>query len=103
MSIIMRIIQQFDAAKEKEFMELEKKFAELEMNREDYPKGKRLQPISATEPCNSLIWEHEFSDIQTAYKTLDFFSGDASHEELLAQQLPFFKQAKVEFYKKLTF
>ena len=99
----MRIIQQFDAAKEKEFMELEKKFAELEMNREDYPKGKRLQPISATEPCNSLIWEHEFSDIQTAYKTLDFFSGDASHEELLAQQLPFFKQAKVEFYKKLTF
>ena len=99
----MRIIQQFDAAKEKEFMDLEKKFAELEMNREDYPKGKRLQPISATEPCNSLIWEHEFSDIQTAYKTLDFFSGDASHEELLAQQLPFFKQAKVEFYKKLTF
>jgi len=103
MSIIMRIIQQFDAAKEKEFMDLEKKFAELEMSREDYPKGTRLNPISAAEPCNTLIWEHEFPDIQTAYETLDFFSGDSSHEELLAQQLPFFKQAKIEFYKKLTF
>ena len=103
MSIIMRIIQQFDAAKEKEFMELEKKFAELELNRADFPKGNRLQPISATDPCNTLIWEHEFPDIQSAYKTLDFFSGDASHEELLKEQLPFFKQAKIEFYKKLNF
>jgi len=103
MSIIMRIIQQFDAAKEKEFMDLEKKFAELELKRPDYPKGKRLQPISATDPSNTLIWEHEFPDIQAAYKTLDFFSGDPSHEELLKHQLPFFKQAKIEFYKKLTF
>lgn len=103
MSIIMRIIQQFDAAKEKEFMDLEKKFAELELNRDDYPKGNRLQPISAADPCNTLIWEHEFPDIQAAYETLDFFSGDDSHEELLKQQLPFFKQAKIEFYKKLTF
>jgi hypothetical protein len=99
----MRIIQQFDAAKEKEFMDLEKKFAELELTRADYPKGNRLQPISATDPCNTLIWEHEFPDIQSAYKTLDFFSGDESHEELLKEQLPFFKQAKIEFYKKLNF
>lgn len=103
MSIIMRIIQHFDAAKENEFMELEKKFAELELKRADYPKGKRLQPISANDPCNTLIWEHEFPDIQSAYKTLDFFSGDDSHEELLVKQLPFFKQAKIEFYKKLDF
>jgi len=103
MSIIMRIIQQFDAAKENEFMDLEMKFAELEKNRADYPKGKRLQPISAADPCNTLIWEHEFPNIQSAYETLDFFSGDDSHEELLKQQLPFFKQAKIEFYKKLEY
>jgi hypothetical protein len=99
----MRIIQQFDATKEKEFMELEKKFAELEVSRKDYPKGKRLQPVSASEPCNSLIWQCEFPDIESAYKTLDFFSGDASHEKLLVQQLPFFKQVKIEFYKNLDF
>ena len=99
----MRIIQQFDATKEKEFMDLEKKFAELELKRADYPIGNRLQPISATDPCNSLIWEHEFPDIQSAYKILDFFSGDDSHEELFNQQLPYFKQTRIEFYTKLNF
>lgn len=99
----MRIMQQFDATKEKEFMELEKKFAELETARSDYPKGKRMQPISANEPCNTLIWQCEYPDIESAYKTLDFFSGDPSHEKLLSQQLPFFKQVKIEFYKNLDF
>lgn len=103
MSIVMRIVQTFDAAKEKEFMDLEKKFAELEAARPDYPKGSRLQPISAHEPCNTLIWEYEFPDLQAAYKTLDFFSGDKSHEELLEKQIVYFKQAKIEFYKKLKF
>jgi hypothetical protein len=96
-------MQQFDATKEKEFMELEKKFAELESKRPDYPKGKRMQPLSASEPCNTLIWECTYPDIEAAYKTLDFFNGDASHEELLEKQLPFFKQVKIEFYRNLDF
>jgi len=103
MSIIMRIIQQFDAAKEKEFMDLEKKFAELERARPDYPKGQIIQPVSAGEPCNTLIWQHEFPDIESAYKTLDFFSGDSSHEKLLLQQQPYFRKVKIEFYKNLDF
>lgn len=103
MSITMRIIQQFDATKEKEFMELEKKFAQLEATRQDYPKGKRLQPISAGEPCNTLIWQCEFPDMKSAYKVLDFFSGDISHEKLLEKQLPFFRQVKIEFHKNLDF
>lgn len=103
MSITMRIMQQFDATKEKEFMVLEKKFAELESQRPDYPKGKRMQPISAAEPCNTLIWENTYSTIEEAYKTLDFFNGDPSHEKLLEKQLPFFKQVKIEFYKSLDF
>jgi hypothetical protein len=96
-------MQQFDAAKEKEFMELEKKFAELEAARPDFPKGKRLQPVSASEPCNTLIWQNEYPDIESAYATLDFFSGDQSHEDLLQKQQPFFKQVKIEFYKTLDF
>lgn len=101
MSITMRIMQQFDATKEGEFMMLERKFAELERNRSDFPKGKRLQPISASEPCNTLIWQCEFPTIQDAYQVLEFFNGDASHEELLKVQLPFFRQVKIEFYKNL--
>jgi len=47
MAIVMRIIQQFDPGSENEFMNLEKKFDELEKKRPDFPKGKRMQPISA--------------------------------------------------------
>jgi hypothetical protein len=103
MSVVMRILQQFDAAKENEFMEFEKKFAELELSRPDFPKGKRMQPISSAEPCNTLIWQGEFSDIKTAYEVLEFFHGDCTHEKLLEGQLPFFKQVKIEFYKSLDF
>jgi hypothetical protein len=103
MNITMRIMQQFDATKEKEFMELEKKFAQLERKRKDYPKGKRLQPISANEPCNTLIWQCDFPDIESAYKVLDFFSGDKDHEALLEKQLPYFRSVRIEFYKNLDY
>jgi len=103
MSITMRIMQQFDPTHENEFMELEKKFAELERARPDYPKGTRMQPISAAEPCNTLIWQNVFPDIESAYRVLDFFSGDKSHEALLKKQLPFFRNVKIEFYKNLDY
>lgn len=103
MSITMRIIQQFDPSREVEFMELERRFARLEESRPDYPKGRRLQPISASVPCNTLIWECEFPDMESAYKTLDFFSGDDAHELLFEKQLPIFKEVKIEFYKNLDF
>jgi hypothetical protein len=103
MSIIMRIIQQFEPQHEDEFMSLEKKFHELEMKHPDFPKGKRMQPVSAHEPVNTLIWQHEFADIQTAYRTLDFFKGDSSHEELFRHQVPYMKEVKIEFYKILDF
>jgi hypothetical protein len=103
MSITMRIMQQFDPAHEEQFMDLEKKFAELERKRPDYPKGSRMQPISASEPGNTLIWQCEFPDIESAYTVLDFFSGDEAHEALLKKQLPYFRQVKIEFYKNLDF
>lgn len=99
----MRIVQRFDASREREFMELERKFAELEAKRPDYPKGRRLQPISGTEPCNTLIWECEFPDIQSARGALDFFHGDAAHDALLERQIPFFEQVRIEFYENLEF
>jgi hypothetical protein len=101
MSITMRIVQRFDPRYEKEFMELERQFAQLEAARPDYPKGKRMQPISASEPCNTLIWQAEFPDLESAYKTLDFFQGDSAHEALFEKQLPYFRDVKVEFYRNL--
>jgi len=99
----MRIIQRFDAAREKDFMALERKFAELEAARPDYPKGRRLQPLAAVEPCNTLIWEAEFSDLESAYRTLDFFAGDPEHDALLKDQQPLFEQVRIEFLRNLDF
>ena len=103
MAVVMRIIQRFDATRETDFFAVERQFAELEARRPDYPKGTRLQPIAAAEPCNTLVWECEFADIQSAHDALDFFHGDAAHEELLAQQLPYFRDVRIEFYQKLEY
>ena len=103
MGIVMRIIQQFDPSHEPEFMALEQKFDELEKKRPDYPKGKRMQPVSAHEPVNTLIWQYEFPDMEAAYKALNFFSGDEGHETLFRQQVTYMKEIRVEFYKTLDF
>jgi hypothetical protein len=103
MGIVMRIIQQFEPCHENEFMALEKKFDELEKGRPDFPKGKRMQPISGGEPANTLIWECQFPDMESAYKVLNFFSGNKEHELLFEKQVIFMKSVKIEFYKTLDF
>ncbi len=103
MSVTMRIVQQFDVRYEAEFLALERQFAALEARRPDYPRGRRLQPISGGEPCNTLIWQCEFPDLEAARQALDFFHGDAEHEALFAQQVPYFKQVKIEFYQNLDY
>ena len=103
MSIVMRIVQQFDAANEEQFLALERQFAALEASRRDYPKGRRLKPLAAALPCNTLIWECEFSDLNAAQAALSFFAGDGAHEKLLVQQKPFFRQVNVEFYERLDY
>jgi len=101
MAIMMRIIQQFNPGYERVFMALEKQFDELEKRRPDFPRGRRMQPLSASEPGNTLIWQCEFPDIETACKTLDFFKGDAEHESLFKQQAGYMKEVRIEFYKIL--
>lgn len=103
MSVTMRIIQRFDVRCEDEFMKLERKFAELESRRSDYPQGKRMKPIAAPEPCNSLIWQAEFPDLKAAHEALHFFRGNAEHEALLPAQLKFFESVRIEFYENLDF
>lgn len=103
MSITMRLIQQFDAPNEAEFMRIERKFAEMEARRPDYPKGKRLQPISGGLPSNTFIWECVFPDIQSAHDSMSFFHGDDEHEELFARQGPLIRDVRIEFYQNLEF
>ena len=103
MSITMRVIQRFDFKQGEDFMALEKKFAEMEARREDFRKGRRIQPIAAAEARNTLIGECEFPDLASAQKALDFASGDAEHDVLFKQQQPFFEAVKMEFFRNLDF
>lgn len=100
----MRMVWQFDITQETRFMELEKKFVALEVNRPDYPKGgKRLQPISGPLPSNAITWEKEFDSLEEAYAMVEFFKGDAEHEKLAELQRPLFHDMRIEFYKILEF
>ena len=100
----MRMLWQFDITEEARFMELEKKFVELETRRKDYTKGgRRMQPISAQMPCNSITWEKEFNSLEEAYAMVQFFRGDDEHEKLAELQRPLFREFRIEFYKILEF
>lgn len=101
MAVCMRIVQRYDITRESEWMELERCFAELERQRPDYPKGRRLQPLAAAEPCNTLVWECEFPSLDEARAALEFFDGDAAHEALKEKALPLFERVRVEFYDVL--
>jgi len=104
MSITVRVIQRFDFKHEEEFMALEKKFAELEKARPDFPKGgRRMQPLAGEEWKNTLIWECEFPDLTTAQNFLDFTVSDAEHDVLFKQQQPFFEGVRVEYFRNLDF
>jgi hypothetical protein len=103
MSITLRIIQRFEHSHQKEFLELERKFAEMERRRNDLVKGKRLRPISGPEPTNTLIWEAEFPDIAAARDWLVANAQDTEHEELYEQQEPFFESVRIEFYENLDY
>jgi len=103
MAIVMRIVQQFEPARENDFMDLERRFDELEKQRPDFPKGRRMQPVSSAEPVNTLIWEGDFPDIETAFMALTFFEGDEAHDKLYRQQVEFMKSIRIEFFKTLDF
>lgn len=101
MSVTMRIIQRYDITREKEFLELEWRFAKLEAERPDYPEGKRMKPVAAGEPTNTLVWQCEFPDLAAAQEALDLFATDTAHAELAAKQHPLFEQVRIEFYENL--
>ena len=103
MPFILRFVQRYRAADRDRFMELEAKFVALEKKRDAFPKGRRCQPYSGREPGNTLIWECEFPSLEDAQAALAKMEGDPEHDELFAQQVPFFKDAWTEIYEVLEF
>jgi hypothetical protein len=101
MAYLLRFVQKFQEHHQAEFLELEKKFIQLEKTVTEFPKGKRYLPYAGREASNTLIWECEFPTLQAAQDALDFLSRDPRHTELFQQQVQFFVESFVEIYQTL--
>jgi len=84
-------------------MQVEAKFAAMERQRCDFPKGRRLQPCTGREPSNTLIWESEFPTLAEAQAAISMLSCDNGHEELFQQQVPYITDAYIEIHEVLVF
>ena len=55
MAFVLRFVQLYDLKDRQKFMDLEKKFADMERRRDGWPKDRRSQPFAGREPNLSLI------------------------------------------------
>lgn len=82
-------------------MAWERQFAELEREHPEFPKGRRLQPLSGREPRHTLIWEAELPSLAAVSETLATLSGSAEHDRLLQQAAPTMIDSYTEIYEVL--
>jgi hypothetical protein len=101
MAYLLRFVQKFRPDQKDAFLELERKFIQLEQSEPEYPKGKRYMPYSGRESTNTLIWECEFATLATAQEALAFLEKDARHEGLYRKQVPYFLEAYTEIYESI--
>ena len=102
MAVVVRIVQQFQPGKRREFIELEKQFAGLE-HRGILPRGERMTPISGRDPGNTIIWQARFDSLSAAESALKLFETSPEHTELADKQVHFFTNSWVELYEVLEY
>jgi hypothetical protein len=100
MAYKLRFIQRISQKDKGDFLELEKKFMEIERMNPGMPQGRRFLPISAKEPTNTIIWECEFDTLEALVRQFQSIYEDASHEELLQKQVLFMEDSHVEIYQE---
>lgn len=99
----LRFVQRFAAAHQPEFLDLERRFAQLEKETPEFPRGRRYRPYIGGQPTNTLVWECEFADIQGVTDTLAFLEKDTRHEDLLRQQRGYIVDFYTEVYELLDY
>ena len=101
MAYVLRFVQEYAVDEPERFMELERRFAEMEQRREDWPTGRRLEPYAGAEPTNALIWECAFDTLGDLHAALDRIEADPEHADLFADQAPCITRARTEIYRTL--
>ncbi len=82
-------------------MDFERQFAELERGRAEFPKGRRLQPLTGREPRHTLVWECELPSWAAVNEALATFAASAEHDRLLLQAAPTMIDSYTEIYEVL--
>lgn len=101
MAYVLRFVQHYRLVDRAVFLQLESRFAALERRRDDFPKGRRLQPYAGREPTCTLIWESEFPSLAKAQEALAQIEADAEHEKLFREQAPYMTDAYTEINEVL--
>jgi hypothetical protein len=101
MAFVLRFVQRYDLKDRRKFIDLEKKFADMERRRDGWPKGRRSQPFAGREPNNTIICEFEFVTRREAEDAIALMAADAEHEELFRQQVVYMKDTYSEINEVL--
>jgi len=99
MNYKLRFVQHIRMDKVKEYLAIEKQFADLEQQHPDFPKGNRYMPVTGREPSNTLVWECNFETLEAAQNALAFLMNDTRHEALFETQSAFILDSFAEIYK----
>lgn len=98
MSYKLRMVQKFKLEHAKEFMAIEKQFAEFENKYDEVPKGKRYIPLCSHNPSNTLIWECDFDTMEALQKVHAFLLTDKCHDDLFQKQSKYMLETYTEIY-----
>ena len=99
MSYKLRFVQNFKQEYAKEYLEIEKQFAEFEKNNSNAPEGRRYLSCAGRDASNTLIWECDFPTLEEAHKAQAFFLTDSTHEDLFQTQAKYIVGTYTEIYK----
>lgn len=104
MSYVLRVVQLYLPRDREAFMQVEAKFAAMENQRNDFPKGRRFQPVTGRMPQNTLIWEsQEFANLAEVHAAIAKMETDPGHAKLFKEQVPYITEAYLEIEEILKF
>ena len=103
MAFVLRFVQRFRIDSQEEFLELERRFAELERETPGLPRGRRMRPLAAREPNHTLVWEAEFPSLEEVHAAVRAFEASPGHAALFKRQSPLMLEGYTEVYELLDF
>ena len=102
MSFKLRIVQNFDKRDSVPFLELERKFAEMEKASGNIAAGRRFVPVIGKEPSNTMVWEAEFPSMESVFEALKTMEESDEHDKLFNEQVRYMRDNYIEIYEEFV-